>query len=279
MTTLTRDPITNGFKLPDDPTNRFNTATGQPNPNYSSLINPNAGLAPGVTGTYNPATTGVTFNIPPTTSNPPQTSPSSPSSPTTSFTTALIALLKDAQQRDVTGQAKLLGQSQQIEGQGLADAARNFNNPMLAPNSGTSLGNSAQNEFDPATLSIKNQQELATKNLANIKDTLKETQDAYDKEQERIAKAKEKASNLTFDTQANISHQVSAFERIKGAPYLHPDGTFKSDHDNYVAPEAWLEALKNWQINGGSYSEFLSNFKRYVNPDDYSAVGLNDTGA
>jgi len=46
----------------------------------------------------------------------------------------------------------------------------------------------------------------------------------------------------------------------------------KSDNDGYVSPQAWQAALTNWQANGGSYTEFVSNFKRYVNPDSYDLL-------
>ena len=111
---------------------------------------------------------------------------------TTSFTEALIKMLKEAQGRDQAGQAKLMMQGQNIIGQGITDANRNFKNERLAPSPGTSLGLSAQNQFDPLTLSIANQQKLATQNLGNITDLVNTTQDAYDKEQDRIQRAEEK---------------------------------------------------------------------------------------
>jgi len=61
---------------------------------------------------------------------------------------------------ELSWQSTLTAQSNQIKGQGLADAAANFQNPLLAPSSGTSLGMSAQNAFDPATGAIEKQQQM-----------------------------------------------------------------------------------------------------------------------
>lgn len=271
MTTLIRDPNTGGFALPStlvqgsnftDPAGRTGVV------NYDSLTG--AKLAPGGTTLSRPMGS-VPFTLP----SGPSASPSR-----VSFTTALLQLLKDAQNRNTTGQASLMKQSQGINGLGLNDARMNFRNKNLAPNSGTSLGMSAQNEFDPLQLSIENQQKLASQNLGNITDLVKQTSSDYQDEQDRIARAKEKSSNMTFDTQANISHQVSAFERIKGAPYTDDTGKVVTTHDNYVAPEAWTAALNNWMINGGTYASFVSNFKRYLNPASYELVGIGtETGA
>lgn len=111
--------------------------------------------------------------------------------PTVNFTTALIQMLKDAQQRDTTGQASLMKQSQGITGMGLNDANMNFRNKYLSPSAGTSLGLSAQNEFDPLQLSIANQQKLASQNLGNITDLIKQTSSDYQEEQDRLARAEE----------------------------------------------------------------------------------------
>ncbi len=285
MTTLIRDNLTGGFKLPDDPSNKFNTATGQPNPKYIDTGSSTNNVPPSYSNLTANQNAPMVVQLPDKPTGPINTTQTP--SPTVNFTTALIQMLKEAQQRDTTGQAGLMKQSQGITGQGINDAVRNFNNPLLAPSSGTSLGLSAQNQFDPLTLSIANQQKLASGNLNNITDLVKQTSSDYQDEQDRIQKAKEdalnratKASNMTFDTQANISHQVSAFEKIKGAPYLHGDGVVKSDKDNYVAPEAWTAALNNWMMNGGTYASFVSNFKRYLNPSSYDQVGIGtDSGA
>lgn len=144
--------------------------------------------------------------------------PTPTSNPTTSFTKALIDILKTAQGTNQTGQAKLMKQSQDIKGQGLADSARNFNNPNLAPSSGTSLGLSAQNEFDPSTLSIENQQKLATTNLGNITDIIDRTQKSYDTEQDRINSVAQDAADRAYKEAvlAETIRSNKAGERIAG---------------------------------------------------------------
>lgn len=272
MTTLTRDNITGGFKLPDDASNRYNTATGQPNPKFTggTPSYANLGLAPGVTGSYNPQSTTLTFNLPDTQGAPAQQQQSNPS--TVSFTTALIKMLQEAQGRDTTGQARLMKQSQGITGQGINDAVRNFNNPLLAPSSGTSLGMSAQNQFDPLTLSIANQQKLASQNLSNFDSIIGKTQSAYDKEQDRIERAEEKRldriaaaakKESTFDTDARIREFSGNMKKIKGS-------------DGYIDPNEWKAARDLWQSYGGSDATFESNFKRYLNPLSYKLVGYKE---
>jgi hypothetical protein len=38
--------------------------------------------------------------------------------------------------------------------------------------------------------------------------------------------------------------------------------------DGYVSPEAWYQALAAWVQDGYPYSDFFTNFKRYINPAD-----------
>ncbi len=192
---------------------------------------------------------------------------------TTSFTEALIAMLKEAQARDSAGQAKLMKQSQGITGQGLNDANKNFRNKYLTPSAGTSLGMSAQNQFDPLQLSIANQQKLASQNLNNITDLVRQTGTSYDNEQDRLARAKENAldrassgsgGKFNFNTEANTSEVAKKMVSIAG-----PDG--------YIDPYVWMSMRNLWQSSGGSDSSFVSNFKRFVNPASHGLVGL-DTG-
>lgn len=237
MATLEKDPMTGAYIVKSgDTLSKIASTQGRTlqellasNPQYAS--NPNL-IRPGQTVNFGSSTQ------PPaprsyadlTSSTPAPQSPTMPylpgvspeptqtSNPTTSFTKALIDILKNAQGTNQTGQAKLMKQGQDIKGQGLADSARNFNNPNLAPNSGTSLGLSAQNEFDPSTLSIENQQKLATTNLGNITDIIDRTQSSYDKEQERIAQAKQDIADAEFKQQ-QLAEQIrsnKAGERIAG---------------------------------------------------------------
>ncbi len=176
-------------------------------------------------------------------------------------------MLKEAQGRDSAGQASLMKQSQGITGLGLNDAGMNFRNKKLAPSSGTSLGMSAQNEFDPLQLSIANQQKLATQNLGNVTDLIKETGNNYQDEQDRLERAREKANtpkNVTFDTQGNISTFSSNMKKIKGT-------------DGYIDNIEWRAARELWAQKGGSDSAFVSNFKRYLNPISYATEGIKST--
>jgi len=249
MTTLYRDPNTGSFALPNSP----------------GTIN--LGSAP----SWNILGGGNGFNLPETTTPAPviptsrnvqsptplrQTNPS-----TISFTQALIQMLKDAQGRNDIGQVALTNQKNEITGLGINDAARNFSNPLLAPNDSTSLGRSAIGEFDPVTGEIKRQQDQATRNLSNITDLVKETRIAYDNEQERIQKAKDKADNMTFETPANISATEKKMQSIAGT-------------DGYIDPAVWVQMKSTWKAHGGSAASFISNFKDYVNPLSYDKVGL-----
>ena len=67
---------------------------------------------------------------------------------------------------------------------------------------------------------------------------------------------------------ATVSSFASSFEgtdakgvKLKGA-------------DGYVSPQAWSYARQQWGLKGGKDSEFISNFKRYLNPESYDMVGL-----
>lgn len=283
MTKLIKD--TNGaFQLPEtlrqgqnftDPFGRtgvvnYDTLTGKP-------------LAQGGTTLSRPMGS-VPFTLPTNIGTQQQTKPT-----TVNFTTALIKMLQEAQGRDVTGQARLMKQAQGITGQGIDDATRNFNNPLLAPSSGTSLGMSAQSQFDPLTLSIANQQKLASQNLGNITDVLKQTGNDYSNEQDRITRAEEnrldrelrkeesrldraasarnRSSNVTFDTDAQIRNFANDFKSITGKAKGEPNG------DNYVDPFEWMAARDLWQSYGGSDATFESNFKRYLNPASYKLAG------
>ena len=285
MTTLIRDPNTNSFALPESisaaqaagnwsiPAKNVGINFGRTTPSYSNLINTN--LAPASINRVSVPTALVNSG----------TSGINPS--TLSFTQALIQILKDAQGRNITGTAKLMKQGQDITGLGINDAVTNFANPLLTPDAGTSLGRSATGEFDPALLSIENQQKLASQNLGNITDLVNMTGDNYQKEEDRKARAEENrldriasaakaASDVKFDTQGNSIKFTKDFESIKAAPYLHPDGGTYSDNDQYVDPQEWVAARTLWATKGGSDASFVSNFKRYLNPKDYKQVGFKE---
>lgn len=255
MTTLIKDPVSGGFQLPNDPKT---TSPITIKPSLASLV-PNPPIP---TPLPTPASVPISTN------------------PTTSFTTALIGILRDAQQRNQTGQESLLKQGQGITGLGLNDATRNFANPNLTPSAGTSLGNSAQNEFDPLTLSIENQQKLATQGLGDMKSLVDATSTAYEKEQDRIQSEKDKKDALAakpknFDTDANIAEVAQRMQKITGKAKGEKNG------DNYIDPNAWIAMRNLWQSHGGSDATFVSNFKRYVNPLSYDLVGIGtgDSGA
>jgi len=195
MTRLIKDNITGSFLLPNSP-GTINLGSYS-----SSAIQGLMGVggngfklppAPVPVATSKPSVVRSTPSLQNLTSTNNQQQPVATDPNIVSFTTALIQMLKEAQRRDQAGQANLMKQSQGIIGQGLNDATRNFNNPMLAPNSGTSLGMSAQNQFDPLTLSIANQQKLASQNLGNITDVIKQTSSDYNNEQDRLLRIEEK---------------------------------------------------------------------------------------
>jgi len=280
MTKLIKD--TNGaFQLPEtlrqgqnftDPYGRtgvvnYDTLTGKP-------------LAQGTTTLSRPMGS-VPFSLP---TNTGMSAAQQQTKPTTvNFTTALIKMLQEAQGRDTTGQARLMKQSQGITGQGIDDANRNFNNPLLAPSSGTSLGMSAQSQFDPLQLSIANQQKLASQNLGNITDVIKQTSYDYQNEEDRkaraeenrldrIASAKNRSANVSFDTDAQIRNFANNFKSITGKAKGEPNG------DNYVDPYEWMAARDLWQSYGGSDATFETNFKRYLNPASYEKAGYKAEG-
>jgi LysM repeat protein len=214
MATLTRDPISNAYIVaPHDTLSKIASTQGitlasllASNPQYAS--NPNL-IHPGDAIKFGASTVPSYSNL---TSG--QSSSGSSSGgyvpPTISFTDALIKMLKDAQQRDVTGQAGLMKQSQSITGLGLNDASAAFKNPLLAPNSGTSLGLSAQNEFDPLTLSIANQQKLATQNLGNITDLIKQTSYDYQKEEDRRIEATKNLETIRHNKADESTARIKA---------------------------------------------------------------------
>lgn len=209
--------------------------------------------------------------------SPSSSATSSSGSGTSSFTEALIAMLKEAQGRDQAGQASLMKQSQGITGLGLNDANRNFRNKKLAPNSGTSLGLSAQNEFDPLQLSIANQQKLASQNLGNITDLIDRTQDGYDKEQDRLERAEEKRLDLIEkekDRAASRANKSSSFDTDSNTSAVSKKMQAITGPDGYIDPYAWKAMRNLWQGSGGADSSFVSNFKRFVNPASYTLVGL-----
>jgi len=281
MTVLIRDTQNGGFALPEtlrqgqnftDPFGRsgvvnYDTATGKPLSAGGTTLSRPMGSTP--IGPSYQNLTGAPANT-----------------QVTSFTQALIQMLKEAQQRDTAGQAGLMKQSQDITGQGITDAAANFSNPNLAPSSGTSLGFSAQNEFEPALLSIANQQKLASQNLGNVQDLIENTQDAYNKEEERKQRAIEAAAdadykmkmlkktgtgNTGFDNDARIREFATDLQKKTGKAKGEPNG------DNYVSPEDWMFARDLWQRLGGSDATFETNFKRYLNPLSYGLAGYQDT--
>lgn len=269
MATLQKDPISGSYQVkPGDSLSKIASTQGRTlqelitaNPQYAS--NPNL-IRPGETvnlGT--PSYSNLTSNAGAT------PSVNTGTNPTTKFTTALIQILKEAQGRDTAGQGRLMKQSQDITGQGITDADRNFSNPLLAPSAGTSLGMSAQNQFDPLQLSIANQQKLASQNLDNFTTLVDRTQDTYDKEQERIERAEEKRldrlasaanKNATFDSDAEIRRVTAEMVKEKGA-------------DGYVSPEEWMAARDLWGMKGGTDASFETSFKRFLNPASYTKVG------
>ena len=103
---------------------------------------------------------------------------------------------------------------------------------------------------------------------AMAKLTAKQTQDKAD------AKAALKVTTTkatTFNTPDNISAVSQSMESITGKAIGDPSG------DNYIDPHAWMAQRNLWAKHGGSDSTFVSNFKRYLNPQSYEMAGLGTT--
>jgi len=184
--------MNSSFPLGDGGQRDFASTLNMPAP---APVQNNAPSYGGLTGGGSSGTSSSNVNIGGSTGTP---APAGAATGTRSFTDYLIQMLKEAQGRDSAGQGALMKQSEDMTKQGLTDAGRNFNNPLLSPSAGTSLGMSAQNEFDPGQLSIANQQKLASQNLGNFSDLIKQAQTAYDNEEERIARAKEQLADAEY---------------------------------------------------------------------------------
>lgn len=294
MTTLVNSG--NGFQLPQTLTQGQNymggivnfdantgkplatgaTTTVPPAPSYNNLIQNNSGATSGGTPAF--------------------TAPSGTPLPLSDI---LMQIFKNAQTNNAnqyTGNnTALLGGKEAITSTNADVYKGDLANANISNEARLSLLNNDQGLQSPGLKSITDQQQNNETHYNSTNDTIKNAEDQYNQiEQDKADAAKEaeterhnlameanKGSNVTFDTQGNIAHQTSAFELIKSAPYKDASGATVNDHDNYVAPEAWLAALNNWQSNGGAYTTFVSNFKRYLNPASsiYDSVFNSGGGA
>lgn len=273
-----------GFSLPQTLTQGQSYMGGQ------VLYDSNTGkpLSPGQTTTSRPTygdlipSTQPQPNPPVGGTLPPALAPTAPVNPSTvSFTAALLQILKDAQNRNSTGQTALSNQSNQIKGTALGDAASTFNNPLLAPNSGTSLGNSAVNEFDPATGAIKTQQDQATRNLSDIKDIINTAGDNYQKEQDRIAKAKADAitaANPKLTATEKYNQTLGSYANGFESGSMLADGyTPIKAPSGYLTLAAWHSALNDAVSKGISKKDFILQYGDQLNPNmlaDYGLTGI-----
>lgn len=301
MTTIVKQNGSYTIKPGDDLT-KIATSQGRTLQDLLSL-NPQF-RAPTTTGGTNLIRPGQVVNLGPTTSNAPSysnlTANSSAAAPisnvtppalaqntgsksTTSFTESLIKLLKDAQQRDTTGQASLMKQDQGIAGLGLNDSTANFKNQYLAPNSGTSLGLSAANEFDPLRLSIANQQKLASNNLSNITDLIKQSSSDYNDEQDRKERATEHAQSLAASAAASANPYTNYSAKLavaqadsqkKLALKFSQAGPEMRDAQGYISPEAYRNAKAAWIIDGFAGNDFDAIFNGIINPANSQQYGV-----
>jgi|GEM_PF-4281196 len=133
--------------------------------------------------------------------------------------------------------------------------------------------------------SIENQQRNNLNKYNAATDTIDSAQKAYQDEQDRAfderkfeedkrqfgikaaqdaQKASEKANEIDFDKTTNVSETAKIFTEIKG-------------EDNYIDPAVWMQTRDSWQSNGGSDSSYISNFKRFLNPQSYDQAGIKDS--
>lgn len=160
-------PYSSPYPAPVNKNNTWTNTGTNTGYSYDDLIGDNGGYAGGDTG--DSWDSGYEEQAPQTKS---------------SFSQALLDMLAKAQQTSQSGIAGVMKQSQDIKGVGLGEAAKNFANPLLTPTAGTTLGMSAQDTFNPALLSLENQQRLSAQNLSNVSDLLGKTGENYLAEQE-----------------------------------------------------------------------------------------------
>lgn len=151
----------------------------------------------------------------------------------------------------ITNDGKLSVQNGQTLATELTKAGyseKNLENPEVQKwlqDQATALGisdvGSLQSEV---TKSLQGNSSLALKN-ANINSTI----------------AKRNSTGTKFSTTKVIPNVTSSMESNK-------------DSNGYVAPAGWVKAREIWMSQGGSAATFNSNFKSYLNPDDYTKAGF-----
>jgi LysM repeat protein len=247
MATLSRDPLTGSYIVQEgDSLSKIASSQGRTlaellatNPQYAQ--NPNL-IRPGEVVNINNSNVGSNRPI---------------NNETMSFTDALIRILKDAQKKDTSGQAALMAQRNKITGQGITDAAGVFKNKLLTPSSGTSLGRSATGTYDPALLSIADQQSLASKNLSNITDIVEQTRDQYNKEREQELKSSQTPEMTQTEKYRSL---LGSYRRGFYSGESLPNGIPILDNNGYITPEAWQSAIMDAQGKGISREDFIAEY-------------------
>jgi hypothetical protein len=129
-----------------------------------------------------------------------------------------------------------------------------------------------------------------------LKETAKEYLDGYNKSKDKNKYINDIALDLGVRPETVLSQIKEAIEKPKATSGSKPteasikravisdytndfEGTDAKGNplkgeDGYVSPQAWSYARTQWGLGGGTDSVFLSNFKKYLNPESYEAVGL-----
>lgn len=78
----------------------------------------------------------------------------------------------------------------------------------------------------------------------------------------------------TLAPKATGSGSAAKFNVSNGLAKVNSQMQGVQGDDHYIDPNKWIAARQNWGSLGGVDSTFVSNFKKYLNPESYSLAGI-----
>lgn len=134
--------------------------------------------------------------------------------------------------------------------------------------------------------SIVNQQRMNESHYETSNKLISDTLEQYNKEQDRIERAKSDLADAEYKAQV-LQETIRSNKADEANSRNGSGGNTKSltaqftddfeaitGEDNYVDPNEWIAARTLWGQKGLSDSSFVSNFKRYLNPLSYKMAGF-----
>lgn len=282
-TTLTKDPLSGAYTVKNgDTLSKISSMQGRTlsellstNPQYASnpnlihpgdVIKPSLSSLPGMSNPPSPTPPGASG----TSLVPFLPTPTAPTQPAVSSPLEIWkAILTNAQNNNLVTNRNIQGQQGGIADVGIQRFKDAWNDPNLTPSSKASLASSGYSAVEPGHIGLNQQLDLNNKNFENITKQVEIGTNAYQKEQDRIESAAQRAADEAYKKTvlAETVRHNKADERISGQKA--GGGTNSTYNGDFGAT---IDQVANMEPTVSNRASLRSQLQNLIANKDYNSA-------